>query len=238
MPVDSTSTTALAYANIQVNPKVLSSYTKATAIHSTPYDKGWLYLIECSESRAYDEFNEALTATETHLKTQCFLPILDDEGRTNGKIVLNPSVDTFTATSVWKRPQPREDSLLIPGFKRLSKQLKVDFATNVHSSEGKRKREQTKTIYDEDNTNTTTQGMKKSTKKRQSATNSDTMDEESYTSFAEKALDAVNSSHSAAIAAKDETIQALTSALVLKEELVRTQAALIVMLQRESARSL
>lgn len=235
MPVDSTATTALANANIRVSPAVLSKYTNAVAVHSMPHNQGWLYLIHCSEPRTYDEFNEGLTATEIHLKTRCFLPILDDGGRTNGKIVLNPSLDNFSPTNVWERPQPKEDGLLIPGFKRLSKQLKVDFATNVHGSEGKRKREQTKTLYDED-TATETRGIKKHGKK-QHAVKTDTMDEEPPTSFAEKALNAVNASHAAVVAAKDETIQALTCALAMKDELVRTQAALITLLQRGSAHS-
>jgi hypothetical protein len=231
MPVDSTSTSALAFANVQVDPNILSKYTNAVAIHSAQHNKGWLYRIECRDPRAYDEFNEALTATEIHLKSRCFLPVLDDGGCTNGKIVLNPPKDAFLPTSVWRQPlsTQNENDLLIPGLKRLSKQLKVDFATNVHGSEGKRRREQTRTIYDED----AAPGGKKQTKVRAAAK---TADEESY-SFAEKALDAVNTSHAEVVDAKDETIRALTSALAMKEELVRTQASLITLLQRGSAHS-
>ena len=50
--------------------------------------------------------------------------------------------------------------------------------------------------------------------------------------FADKALDAINKSHAEAMAAKDKTIEALTAALVTKDELVRAQAALIAALQR------
>jgi hypothetical protein len=39
--------------------------------------------------------------------------------------------------------------LLIPGLKRLSKQLHVDFAINVHGTDGKRKRQPTRSIYEE-----------------------------------------------------------------------------------------
>jgi hypothetical protein len=246
MPVDSTATTAIAYANTQVDPNILAKYTNAVDIQSTPYDKGWLYHIECRNPRTYDEFSEALTATEIHLKTRCFLPILDDGGSTNGKIILNPPKDAFMA--------PRdENDLLIPGLKRLSKQLKVDFATNVHGSEGKRRREKTRTIYDEDVLPETKKPYKprvvaakphedthsfteKKPKERSSPPPTteraaDPINERPY-SFAEKALDAINDSHAQAVAAKDETIRALTSALAMKDDLLRTQASLIALLQR------
>jgi hypothetical protein len=222
MPVDSTSTNALAFASIQVDPRVLSKCTNAVAIYYAPYDKGWLYRIECHRPKTYDEFNEALIATERILKASCFIPILDDSGSTDGRIMLNPPKDTFKATEVWRR-LPKEDDQLIPGLERLSKQLRVDFATNAHSGEGKRKREQTKTVYDEESA--AIPRHKKTPKARKAM-------DESHTPFVEKALDAVNESHAEAMAAKDETIRALTSALAMKEELVNTQASLIAILQR------
>ena len=42
-----------------------------------------------------------------------------------------------------------QSQLLIPGFKRLSRQLQVDFSVNVHGSEGKRRREPVRSIYEE-----------------------------------------------------------------------------------------
>ena len=48
-----------------------------------------------------------------------------------------------------KTPQRPEKQMLIPGFKRLSRQLQVDFAVNVHGGEGKRKREPVRSIYEE-----------------------------------------------------------------------------------------
>ena len=42
-----------------------------------------------------------------------------------------------------------EKQMLIPGFKRLSRQLQVDFAVNVHGGEGKRRREPVRSIYEE-----------------------------------------------------------------------------------------
>jgi hypothetical protein len=64
MPVDSTATTAIAYANTQVDTNILAKYTNAVDIQSTPYDKGWLYHIECRNPRTYDEFSEAHSAVE------------------------------------------------------------------------------------------------------------------------------------------------------------------------------
>jgi len=245
MPVDSTSTTALAFASLQVDPNILSKYTHAVTIHSAPHDNGWLYRIECKEPKAYDAFSEALTATEIHLKTRCFLPILDDGGRTNGKIVLNPPSEAFQPTSVWRQPlaPQNENNLLIPGLKRLSKQLQVDFASNVHGSEGKRKREPTRTIYEENVEVKKPAKVRKPTPDRDASPIAEKPPKPATEpqpakpttteySFAEKALDAVNASHTEAMAAKDETIRALTSALAMREDLVRTQASLIALLQR------
>ena len=53
------------------------------------------------ESKQYDEWKRALDAIESHIKSKCFLPILDDEGSTDGKIILNPS-RKFQGTYVWK----------------------------------------------------------------------------------------------------------------------------------------
>ena len=196
MPVDSTSKTALVYTSIRVDPKLLSRYTGATSVQTAEFDKGWLHLLECSEPKAYDEFSEALIATETYLKTSCFLPILDDAGCTDGKLILNPSFEhgAFNPTTTWRAQEG------------LSKQVK--FAADVHRSDGKRKREQAKKVIQN--------------KDKKSVHPS---------SFAEKALDAVSGSHTAVVAAKDETIRALTNALIMKDELIRTQAALISALQ-------
>lgn len=227
MPVDPVAKTALIFTSIPVEPGLLSKYTGADVIRAAKYEAGWFHLLECDSPKTYDEYQEALAAVEHRLKAKCFLPILDDGGRTSGKIILNPSPDTFIPTDTWRRPSD-DGELLIPGLKRLSKQLKVDFALNVHGSEGKRKREQTRTIYDEETT------QRRPTKPRASPTNEDDIP----TSFAEKALDAINRSHAEAMAAKDETIRALTSALASKEEILRNQTSLLMILQRGSARSL
>ena len=48
-----------------------------------------------------------------------------------------------------KRAQEEDVTMLIPGLKRLSHQLHVDFAVNVHGTDGKRKREPVRSIYEE-----------------------------------------------------------------------------------------
>ena len=48
------------------------------------------------------------------------------------------------------KPAHKEETpMLIPGFKRLSRQLQVDFSVNVHGGEGKRRREPVRSIYEE-----------------------------------------------------------------------------------------
>ena len=49
----------------------------------------------------------------------------------------------------WASWQEEDVTMLIPGLKRLSHQLHVDFAVNVHGTDGKRKREPVRSIYEE-----------------------------------------------------------------------------------------
>jgi hypothetical protein len=197
MPSDiSPSHIALIHSSASIPVELIYRYMGATDIQTTEHKECWAYRIETSTS--YDQLSDALIAIEIHIKARCFIPILDDNGSTNGKIILNP-------------PEKRGPSdLLIPGMKRLSKELEVDFIAPVHGSEGKRKRGLPKTIYDEEN--------RKRIKAKQSKHNEQS---ESASYWRAKAMEA-----------KDETIKALNDALVLKEDLVRTQAALISVLQR------
>ena len=116
---------------------------------------------------------------------------------------------------VWKTG---DADLLIPGFRRLSKQLKVDFAYNVHDAgDGKRKREQKPQ-------ETTAPAPPPTKKAAVKPVKEETAKTGSIASFAQIALDAVTKSHADAIAAKDDTIRALTAALVAKDELINAQA--------------
>ena len=107
-----------------------------------------------------------------HQPESNFMRVIDDNKTSSGKIML--SNNTYLASmmstktgkfrkgvEVWRQastvpPRKRvtadggeESMLLIPGLKRLSKQLHVDFAINVHGTDGKRKRQPTRSIYEE-----------------------------------------------------------------------------------------
>lgn len=229
MPSGPASKTALVFTTTQIDPQILSIHSGANVIRTAAYEHGWLHLLECEQPKSYDDLEKALTNIEAELKTKSFLPVLDDSGCTSGKIILNPPLDTFIPTTTWTRPSESQvDKLLIPGLKRLSKQLKVDFAVNVHGSEGKRK-----TIQTIRERNARPQKMA-ATKSRTPRSE----DPNPTSSFTEKAFDAVKLLHTEAIQSKDETIRALTNALATKEEIIRTQASLIMVLQHGSSRSL
>ena len=72
-------------------------------------------------------------------------------------------------------PKPDTSQLLIPGFKRLSRQLQVDFSVNVHGSEGKRRREPVRSIYEE----AALEANKKKRVRRQQAKRTQSTDNES-----------------------------------------------------------
>ena len=237
---------ALVHAEVELGAELLMRYTGATTIESAECRSedggGWLHRLHFSDRpRSYDELSDALVAIEIHKKARCFVALLDDAGCTSGKIMLYPlqsgNLKVHTK-GAWKRTWPPGPSeLLIPGLERLSKELRVDFAIDVHSGgEGKRKREPIRTIYDEPTTAPPQQPPSKKKKKPTPSASSrqdHPIDSAAGGSvFAEKALDAIRRSHEEAMHAKDETIKALTSALVLKDELIRTQAALIGALQK------
>ena len=270
-----TSKIALLHTADTIDAQLLACHTNAAKVLSKRHtDNGWLHLIECQEPKTYDELNAALNSIEAQNKKTLFLPILDDGGSTDGRIVLSPSfIDGFQADETWQQPSSSAaiSDLLIPGFKRLSKQLKVDFAINVHGSEGKRKREPTRSIYEEataadatllldiadkkrrktpakkacPKTSNTKRAIKRKARSPVASPDISEIDEDEFglaplptdpqftaASFSLKALDAITKAHAEAMASKDDTVKALTNALMAKDELIRTQAALIAMLQK------
>jgi hypothetical protein len=131
-----------------------------------------------------------------------------------------------------------EALLLIPGLKRLSKQLRVDFAINVHSGEGKRKREPVRSIYKDaviETGNRKKKTMEASGKSRRvkqerrrmdqqllsSTENSGTDDDDAAELFLNeskshkkkhlisKLMESVSTAHAAALEAKDEIIRSM-----------------------------
>jgi hypothetical protein len=167
MPNLPSSATALIHSSQKINPETLAKYTGAVCIQWKENSDGWVYILEAPSPQPYDEWRDALEATEAYIKVKCFLPILDDSGSTDGRIILNPPSKLQSART-WKPKQTKQND-------------KPFDAVSV---------------------------------------------------FAEKALEAVVKSHAEAIASKDETIRALTSALASRDEIIETQGALIVALQR------
>ncbi len=155
-----------------------------------------------------------------------------------------------------------EGNLLTPYLRRLSKQLHVDFATDVHCAEGKRKREPTRSVYEEAAMNLKEKNLKHMMKKKERAEKRRMSDDDSNhivkmmnaaasltqlrirnttgpsvsgtdsTLVAEKAIESINKAHEDTIAAKDFIIKSITTALATKEELIRTQSMLISMMQQ------
>ncbi len=235
MPTTPMSKTALMHTSTKISQELIAKHTGAHKIRSMRHNGGWLHMVDCDLLKDFDEYDAALKSIEGELNSKCFVPILDDEGSTEGKIILNPTfVDKFTSDEVWKRRpghNNEEEQLLIPGLKRLSKQLRVDFVENIHGTDGKRKREPVQLFAAEPET---ADEKKRPAKmhRRQQHQHPDAAAETSSGGFADKALDAVLRSHAETVASKDETIRALASALAAKDELVRTQAALIAVLQK------
>ena len=226
--------TALISTDVEIDPEVIARYTGAATIDTAERKeedgRGWLHLLRFNDKpRSYDQLNEAMVAVEIHMKSRCFSSLLDDAGRTNGKLVLNPEeLNPREFRSIKKWPTGPSD-LLIPGLERLSKQLKVNFASDVHGGDGKRSRAKVKTSYNETanvygGTHATSPTKKTTTLPQRHSNNRG--------SFSEKALDALNLSHKEALLSKDKTIETLSNALVLKDELIHTQAALISALQK------
>jgi hypothetical protein len=138
-----------------------------------------------------------------------------------------------------KRAVGSADTLLIPGLKRLSRQLHVDFAINIHGSEGKRKREQRRSVYEEASINHA-EKLERLRQKRMKLKN-DTSDSSDYnesddsvpkttpkdfTPTPKKMMDTLTTAHTAALASKDEVIKSMlqshTAALAAKDALIAT----------------
>jgi hypothetical protein len=142
--------------NQHVNACIISRYIEVEEIqHKSIGNNEWLVLLKFGKiEKSYEQIEIALLDIDTALcvnETTLFMQLIDDEGATNGIIMLNPSFDpSFTPDTVWRsQPTNTSDEMLVPSLRRLSNQLRVDFASNVHGAEGKRRREPTRSIYEE-----------------------------------------------------------------------------------------
>ncbi len=250
MPTIAASKTALVQSSARIDPELIAKHTGAVQIRFAKNKDNWLYGIECGKIKRFDTFSTALKAIETDTGHR-FMRILDDNGSSDGKIMLDRPFPNSLESETWRQTG---NELLIPGLKRLSKQLKVDFAYNVHDAgDGKRKRETTmpkkitkprqqraekpKPQQQTEKPKKTNEDQPKQTDESIIVQPNETIkqtpeQQPTITSFAQKALEAVTKSHADTIAAKDETIRALTAALVAKDELIDAQAELMRTLQR------
>ena len=169
----SASNTALVRMKEHIDPCILSKYMEADRIlQKRISDSEWLVVLDFGENqKTYEELERSMKAMEakpiadetspispTTPASDLFMPLFDDGGMTNGKIMLQPSFSQeFIPDITWKAEPtalvhpPKDDAttMLIPSLRRLSNQLRVDFTSNVHGAEGKRRREPTRSIYEE-----------------------------------------------------------------------------------------
>jgi hypothetical protein len=139
--------------------------------------------------------------------------------------------------------KPENPQQLIPGFKRLSRQLQVNFSTNVHGSEGKRRREPVRSIYEEAAIEIATKKKRPYVRKITPITTDDSseMEENEIThelknksktsevlSALAQAMDAITQAHGQAMNSKDETIRALKATTQAIKDTIKAQTALIV----------
>lgn len=171
---DTTSTVAIVLARSKVDLQLFGQFVGSEMVIAKKSGSNWLYVLKGDTEKSFHEFETAIDALDSHLRTPqqetIFIPVLEAERQTSDRVILGtpglPLLDEiFNAlrnqpsdqTELWRMnstvpPRKRavpDSALLIPGLKRLSKQLRVDFAVNVHGSEGKRKREPTRSIYEE-----------------------------------------------------------------------------------------
>ena len=102
MPNLPSAPTALVCASTALDICLLAQYTNAIKIQAKTDRGSWMYLIVCAHAKDYDQWSNELIAVETHVKVRCFMPLLDDGGRTSGKILLQPSFPGgFHPTQTW-----------------------------------------------------------------------------------------------------------------------------------------
>ena len=129
---------------------------------------GWLYILQSNTPRSYEQLAHGLLQLDTYLSRgggqSVIIPLTENQ---DDKICLGDEHALFhelldsagnfsNTTEVWRMVETRpprkrvvQQDMLIPGLKRMSHQLRVDFAVNVHGTDGKRKREPVRSIYEE-----------------------------------------------------------------------------------------
>jgi hypothetical protein len=168
---------ALIHAKSRIDPVLFGQYMNVETVVTKEHPgNGWVYLLRSESAQTYENLDKGLQELDQYLRrtipcteTQ-FQPIGDEQECIvlGGSHVLfseliQPTGNFQSGVDVWRMngtlpPRKRisadtagnpDIQLLIPGFKRLSRQLQVDFCINVHGSEGKRRREPVRSIYEE-----------------------------------------------------------------------------------------
>ena len=267
---DARSPVAIVLARSKIDPSLFGQYAGTETVISKMHGENWLFVLKGEVKRSFDEFERAINALDAHIggKDTNFLPVSGSPDKVllgvPGSPLLGEILDEATGRlkedqiEVWrmkntvpprKRAVPAAEAreeMLIPGLKRLSKQLRVDFAISVHSSEGKRKREPTRSIYEEAVVVESARGGKKGGKQRKARkerredfSEISEIDETEFTKSntpeMSKIIESVSTAHAAALEAKNEIIRSMmeshAAAIQSKDEIIRTQAALIATLK-------
>ena len=222
---EATSNVAIVRTRCQVNAPLFGQYVGSETVISKKYSDGWLYVLKHENAKTFNAFDTAINELDRRLLAESssmesfFIP----DSHTNDKVLIGVSGSAFLdkifdqktkqfrkSVEVWRMQNivpPRKrvaqaDDSLIPGLGKLSKQLYVDFSINVHGCEGKRKREPTRTIYED--IAKREQKPKRIYKKRSIAKSTPSKD--------------------------NLIIKAMQDTLAMKDELIKTQMALIATL--------
>ena len=175
----SLSHTALVHTKCKIEPTMFGQFVGVETVVSKKHRDGWLYLLRSDHTQTYETLEGKLKHLNANISQENLFhvvgprgdiivlggchPLLQELINSNGEFCAG--VDVWRTSTAPLPPRKRvvepekEDSpsptktdqsqLLIPGFKRLSRQLQVDFSVNVHGSEGKRRREPVRSIYEE-----------------------------------------------------------------------------------------
>ena len=168
---------ALIHAKSRIDPVLFGQYLNVETVVTKEHPgNGWVYLLRSESTQTFEALDTCLKQLDAYLlrtipTTETQFEIIGPEQE---RIVLGGNHALFSeliktntgefqaGVDVWRMngtlpPRKRifasatgaDMQLLIPGFKRLSRQLQVDFCINVHGSEGKRRREPVRSIYEE-----------------------------------------------------------------------------------------
>ena len=170
---------AVVRSNKRIDPSLFGQYTGVeTVLYKKEDGDGYTYVLRSDTPRTYNTLEASINALDAFLMESDkenspqsnFIRIIDDNQTSSGKIMLSNNLTGITSSKsgkllkgveIWrqsatvpprKRVMAEEATTVVvldPVLKRLNKQLRVDFAIEVHGNDGKRKRQPTRSIYEE-----------------------------------------------------------------------------------------